>query len=81
MQMPVFLLLFIAPVYVPLHLLTGWVKAAAHVNPVTPLLDAGREFISGGSADLALAGAVAIGLVVVFALWAVRGLRSAEAAG
>jgi len=33
MQMPVFLLLFIAPVYVPLELLTGWVKTAAHANP------------------------------------------------
>jgi ABC-2 type transport system permease protein len=79
--MPVFLLLFIAPVYVPLHLLTGWVKTVAHVNPVTPLLDAGRDFISGGTADLVLAGGVAVGLVVVFAFWAVRGLRSAEAAG
>jgi ABC-2 type transport system permease protein len=81
MQMPVFLVLFIAPVYVPLHLLTGWVEAAAHVNPVTPLLDTGRDFISGGHADLVLAAGVALGLIVVFAIWAVRGLRSAEAAG
>ena len=47
MQMPVFILLFIAPVYVPLALLTGWVKTVAHVNPVTPLLETGRDFISG----------------------------------
>ena len=49
MQMPVFILLFIAPVYVPLALLTGWVKAVAHVNPVTPLLETGRDFISGSA--------------------------------
>ena len=81
MQMPVFILLFIAPVYVPLALLTGWVKAVAHVNPVTPLLETGRDFISGSHADLLLAAGVALGLVVVFGIWAVRGLRSAEAAG
>ena len=81
MQMPVFILLFIAPVYVPLALLTGWVKAVAHVNPVTPLLETGRDFISGSHPDLLLAAGVALGLVVVFAVWAVRGLRSAEAAG
>ena len=81
MQMPVFILLFIAPVYVPLALLTGWVKAVAHVNPVTPLLETGRDFISGSHADLLLAAGVAFGLVIVFGVWAVRGLRSAEAAG
>jgi ABC-2 type transport system permease protein len=81
MQMPVFLLLFLAPVYVPLHLLTGWVEAVAHVNPVTPLLDAGRDFISGADAHVLLAAGVALGLIAVFALWAVRGLRRAEAAG
>ena len=81
MQMPVFILLFIAPVYVPLALLTGWVKTVAHVNPVTPLLETGRDFISGEHADLLLAAGVALGLVVLFAVWAVRGLRSAEAAG
>jgi ABC-2 type transport system permease protein len=81
MQMPVFILLFIAPVYVPLALLTGWVKAVAHVNPVTPLLETGRDLISGTHADLLLAAGVALGLVVLFAVWAVRGLRSAEMAG
>jgi ABC-2 type transport system permease protein len=81
MQMPVFLILFLAPVYVPLALLTGWVKAVAHVNPLTPLLDAGRDLISGQHADLLLAAGVIVALVAVFLVWAVRGLRSAEAAG
>ena len=65
----------------PLALLTGWVKTVAHVNPVTPLLDTGRAFISGGDADLLLVGGVGAGLLIAFGVWAVRGLRSAEAAG
>jgi ABC-2 type transport system permease protein len=35
MQMPVFLTLFFAPVYVPLDLLDGWIEAVATVNAVT----------------------------------------------
>ena len=34
MQMPVFIILFLAPVYVPLDLLAGWVEAVAHDQPV-----------------------------------------------
>jgi ABC-type multidrug transport system permease subunit len=81
MQMPVFLLLFFAPVYVPLGLLQGWIHAVASVNPITPMLEAGRGFISG-QPELALAAfAIAAGLILGFSLWAVRGLRNAEAAG
>ena len=39
MQTPVFLILFLAPVYVPLSLLTGWIHAVASVNPVTAILE------------------------------------------
>jgi len=81
MQMPVFLALFLAPVYVPLDLLSGWVQTVARVNPVTPLMEAARGLVSGGDADIALAAPVAAGLVVLFAAWALRGLRRAEAAG
>ena len=35
MQTPTFLILFLAPVYVPIGLLSGWVHAAASVNPLT----------------------------------------------
>jgi ABC-2 type transport system permease protein len=81
MQMPVFLALFFAPVYVPLSLLSGWIHAVARVNPVTYLLEAGRSFVSGDTVHAGVAyGSVAL-LVVVFVLWALRGLRSAEAAG
>ena len=81
MQMPVFLVLFLAPVYVPLALLSGWVHAVATVNPFTPLIETGRDFISGSPATPALAYGIAVALVLLFAWWAVRGLRSAEAAG
>jgi ABC-2 type transport system permease protein len=81
MQTPVFLIIFIAPVYVPLDLLTGWVKAAASVNPITAIIEAGRDFISGVSVDLLLAYGAAIGMLVFFGIWALRGLAKAEAAG
>jgi ABC-2 type transport system permease protein len=81
MQMPVFLVLFLAPVYVPLELLSGWVHGVASVNPFTPLIESGRDFISGSPGDAALAYVVVAALVVLFGWWAVRGLRAAEAAG
>jgi ABC-2 type transport system permease protein len=81
MQMPVFLILFFAPVYVPLNLLTGWIEGVARVNPVTALLETGRGFLAGDPPHVLLAFGVAIGLGLAFALWAFRGLRSAEAAG
>ncbi len=81
MQTPTFLVLFLVPVYVPIELLTGWVEAAAHLNPVTPMVEAGRDLISGGSVHVLLAYGCGLGLVLAFSVWAIGGLRSAEAAG
>ena len=81
MQFPTFLVLFLAPVYVPLSLLSGWIHTVASLNPVTALLEAGRGFISGDPTVVALAFAVAIALPLAFGLWARGGLRRAEAAG
>ena len=81
MQMPVFIVLFLAPVYVPLNLLSGWVEAVAHVNPFTALVEGGRDLISGQAFPAPLAYGLGVALVAVFAVWAVRGLRRAEAAG
>ena len=81
MQMPVFLVLFLAPVYVPLSLLSGWVHAVAKVNPFTPVIETGRDFISGSPASAGLAYGIAAALVLLFAWWAVRGLQSAESSG
>jgi ABC-2 type transport system permease protein len=80
MQIPVFLALFLAPVYLPLGLLTGWIHAVASVNPITAILNAARSFIAGAPVDLALGFGAAAGLAALFALWALRGLRRAEAA-
>ncbi len=81
MQFPAFLILFLAPVYVPLDLLSGWIHAVASVNPVTALLESGRGFISGEATLVALAFAIAVVLPVLFAFWARGGLKRAEAAG
>ena len=81
MQMPVFLILFFAPVYVPLALLSGWVEAVAKINPFTALIEGGRDLISGQSFDVFLAYGIAAVLAALFCVWAVRGLRKAEAAG
>ena len=77
-QVPAFLLLFLAPVWVPYDLLTGWVHAAATVNPVTLVLEAGRGFLAG-EPDKALPAFAVVSLVVALTvLWARGGLRSAE---
>ncbi len=81
MQTPVFLILFLAPVYVPLGLLKGWIHAVASVNPATAFLDAGRGLISGVHDHTALAFVCAVALVLLFAVWLLTGLRAAENAG
>jgi ABC-2 type transport system permease protein len=81
MQMPVFLILFFAPVYVPLSLLEGWIHAIAVVNPLTRVIEAGRGFVSGDPTEVAAAFGAALALAAGFTLWAFRGLRKAEAAG
>jgi ABC-2 type transport system permease protein len=78
MQTPVFLLLFLAPVYVPLHLLKGWIHSVASVNPATAFLEAGRGLISGAQDQTALAFIAAAVLIALFGLWMLRGLRRAE---
>jgi ABC-2 type transport system permease protein len=80
MQLPVFLILFMAPVYVPLDLVRGWVGAIAPLNPFTLLLEAVRSLISGEPELVLAAIATGIALVAVFGVWAIRGMRSAEQA-
>jgi ABC-2 type transport system permease protein len=81
MQMPVFLILFFAPVYVPLDLLQGWIHAVASLNPITPVMEAARGLVSGEPTETLLAFTTGAALVLAFSLWAMRGLRRAEAAG
>jgi ABC-2 type transport system permease protein len=81
MQTPVFLILFLAPVYVPLEILDGWIHSIAQVNPVTAFLEAGRGFLVGSPTTVGLAFGLAAALLLIFAFWARGGLRSAERAG
>jgi len=81
MQMPVFLLLFLAPVYVPLALLGGALHAVAKFNPITYALGTGRGLLAGDPTQVGLSFGLALALALVFSVWALRGLRAAEAAG
>ena len=81
MQTPVFLALFLAPVYVPLDLLRGWIHGVARFNPLTFLVESGRGFIDGEPTQIAAAFSIAVGLLLFFAVWARTGLARAERAG
>ncbi len=81
MQMPIFIVIFLAPVYVPLALVAGWVHDVATYNPVTALLEASRGFIAGEPTKVGISAACLAGLIALSAYWARGGLRSAEAAG
>ena len=81
MQVPVFLFLFLAPVYVPRELLTGWVEAVSGFDPATHIMETGRELLAGQPADVLGALAIAAGLVAAMLIFAIRGLRKAETAG
>jgi ABC-2 type transport system permease protein len=78
MQLPVFAVLFLAPVFVPRALLGGWLKTAAEVNPLTPLLEAGRGLLISSPVHVGLAFISAAGLIGLFLLWALTGLRRVE---
>jgi ABC-2 type transport system permease protein len=78
---PIFLVLFLAPVFVPLNLLSGWLEAIARLNPFTTILDAARGFLAGTPTSVLPAYAIGIALVTSFAFWAVYALRRAEKAG
>src|SRR5204862_2836766 len=81
MQLPLFFILMTAPVYVPRHLLEGWIATVTTVNPMTAILEAGRSLMAGDPFHVLLAFAAAAGLAVLLAAYALRGLRKAEAAG
>jgi len=81
MQMPIFIVIFLAPVYVPLELVAGWVHDVARFNPVTAMLEASRGFIVGEPTKVGIAAACLAVMFALAAYWARGGLRSAEAAG
>ena len=78
---PIFLVLFLAPVFVPLDLLSGWIEAVARLNPFTAILEAARGYLAGDPTNVGAAFVTSAVLILVLALWAVYGLRRAERAG
>jgi ABC-type multidrug transport system permease subunit len=68
-------------VYVPIDLLNGWVEHVAKVNPITPVLEAGRSLLAGDPEKVGIALVVLAAGLGVFAFWARGGLKSAERAG
>ena len=78
---PIFLVLFLAPVFVPQDLLTGWIAAIAAVNPFTFVLEAARSFVTGEPTGVPLAFGIGAALVLLLVPWTLLGLRSAEKAG
>ena len=78
MQIPLFILLFLAPVYVPIELLTGWIRHVADVNPVTFLLEAGRALFAGSAGPVLAAWLVILIGGVALGVWSASGLRAAE---
>ncbi|MDP9227956.1 MAG: ABC transporter permease, partial [Actinomycetota bacterium] len=59
MMVPTFLFLFLAPVYVPRDLLSGWVHTVSPFDPATHIMETVRELLAGQPADYL--GALAIG--------------------
>ena len=80
-QTPIFIVLFLAPVFVPLELLEGWIGIVASVNPATFVLETSRGFIAGNPTGIALAFGLGIASVLALVPWALFGLRRAEKAG
>jgi ABC-2 type transport system permease protein len=78
MQIPLFILLFLAPVYMPLELLSGWIRHVANVNPATFLLEGGRALLAGSPGPILAAWLVVIIGGIVLGIWSLSGLRAAE---
>jgi ABC-type multidrug transport system permease subunit len=79
MQQGVFLAVFLSTAYTPEVLLRGWLASAAHLNPVTHVLELARQAtVSGIEPSLAhtLPGLAALaGMAAVLGALAVAGLR------
>jgi ABC-2 type transport system permease protein len=66
MSMIAFVLAFISSTYVPPSSMPGWLQGFAKHQPITPMVDAVRSALTGGSHDLALALIWSAALIVAF---------------
>ena len=80
-QTPIMLPLFLAPVFAPRALLSGWLRHVADVNPVTPLLESGRGLAAGAPVSVAIAYSLLFVLVVLSGSQARRRLGMPAALG
>jgi ABC-2 type transport system permease protein len=65
-----FPLTFLAPTFVPLDLLNGWLKTAARFNPITYVIEAMRTLINQGWETTALQQGILACLVLAVAMYA-----------
>jgi ABC-2 type transport system permease protein len=65
-----FPLTFLAPTFVPLDLLDGWLKTAAQINPITYVLEAMRSLINTGWDAAILGKAILACLILAAATYA-----------
>lgn len=77
MSMIAFVLAFISSTYVPPASMPGWLQPFAKYQPVTPMVDAVRSALTGGTQGLAAALIWSAALIAVFAPVAVLRYRRA----
>jgi ABC-2 type transport system permease protein len=80
LQIALFMVLFLAPIYVPLKLMTGIVHSVATVNPATVFLETGRGFVSSHPTRAGLSFVIAGTVAGACLVWAYTGLRRGERA-
>jgi ABC-2 type transport system permease protein len=73
-----FPLTFLTATFVPVSLLSGWIKTAAEYNPITYILEAMRSLLlSGWEGDALLKGFIACGVLGTFTyIFALSSLRA-----
>lgn len=77
-NIPVFMVLFLTPIFTPRDQLASWLQPIAGLNPLTPPIEAGRGLLANEPVHVGLAFACAFGLVLAFGLFAYFGMRDAE---
>jgi ABC-2 type transport system permease protein len=65
-----FPLTFLAPTFVPLDLLDGWLKTAARINPITYVLEAMRQMLNSGWDAASIEKGVLACLILAAAMYA-----------
>ena len=68
-----FPLTFLAPTFVPLDLLDGWLKTAAQINPITYVLEAMRQILNQGWNATIIWQGISACLILAVAMYALAG--------